>query len=444
MLPILHQSYWRDEAFSVLLSSKSLKEIISLTIRDVHPPLYYSLLHFWIRLFGDAEYVTRSFSLLFHFLLVLSSFFLLKHLLKNWKFSLLGSLGILLNPFLIEYAFEARAYTLFAFLIVTAALFYLKRKWFLSSLFITLAILTHNFAVFFFMAFIAHWFYENGRSIESIKEKLNRFAFLFSLPILAVLGWSIFLWNQWVEVAKGFWIEPKTSSLLVDSIRVFFRGVEEFPSRGMLYNLTLALIFIGLSYWVVKAVSQRDKDVSKNKDTLLIFLFSVPFLITYIISTFWVPIYHERFLIPILPLFIIWIAYSLFKLSKLDKSFSYFVFAIALAYVLFAIQSTEEIMKKTTKPPINYGVNQILSRASDNGIIIPESILNFLETKYYVQKSGRSIPVYAYSPDGNVVFYIGAVLFEEKDIIREYPKNKEIWVIAPDGRYYLKNDRQFE
>lgn len=161
MLPILHQSYWRDEAFSVLLASKKLKDVLSLTIQDTHPPLYYFLLHFWIRLFGDGEYVTRSLSLLFHFLLVLSCFVLLKHLLKNWKVALFGSLGVLLNPFLIEYAFETRGYMFFAFLIVTAALFYLKKKNFLASLFLTLAVLTHNFAVFFLIAFIAFWLYEN-------------------------------------------------------------------------------------------------------------------------------------------------------------------------------------------------------------------------------------------------------------------------------------------
>ena len=131
MLPILHQSYWRDEAFSVLLSSKNLKDILLLTIKDVHPPLYYFLLHFLIKLFGDAEYVTRSLSLLFHFLLVISCFFLLKHFIKNWKLSLMGALAILLNPFLLEYAFETSSYMFFAFPVVTATLFYLKRKYLL-------------------------------------------------------------------------------------------------------------------------------------------------------------------------------------------------------------------------------------------------------------------------------------------------------------------------
>ncbi len=427
--------------FSVLLSSRGLKDILLLTIKDVHPPLYYFLLHFWIRLFGDVEYVTRSFSLLFHFLLVLSSFFLLKYLLKNWKIALFGSLGILLNPFLIEYAFETRAYMFFAFLIITATLFYLKRKWILASLFIALALLTHNFAIFFFVAFISHWFYKNK---HRLKEKISQLALLFALPVFSLAAWSVFLWNQWVKVAEGFWIEQKTSSLLIDSVRVFFRGTREYPSRGMIYNLALALIFLGISYWLTKTVAQKEKGEKEGTCTLLVFLFSIPFLIVYVISSFWIPIYHERFLIPILPLFIIWIVYSLSKFTSLNKSLSNIIFAIGLAYVLFAVQGAEEIMKETTKPAINYGVSQILAQASTEDIIVPESTLNFLETKYYVQKSGKNIPVYAYSPDSKIPFYIGAVLFENQNIITEYPKNKNVWVVTPDGGFHLRENPSIE
>lgn len=435
MLPILSQSYWRDEAFSVLLASKGLGDIVFLTIKDVHPPLYYFLLHFWIRLFGDVEYVTRSLSLLFLFLLFLSSFFLIKELLKSWKLSLMGSLAILLNPFLIEYAFEVRAYMMFAFLIVTATLFYIKRKYFLFSLFLTLAILTHNFGVFFLVAFVAFWIYEQRKSLLNSWVKFSR---SFALPILLFLGWSVFLWNQWVRVAEGFWIGPKNSSIFIDAFRSFFQGSLDYPTRAMLYNLTVVLVFLGFSYLVVKAT--KNEESPRNESLILVFLFSIPFLIVYAISSFWVPIYHERFLIPILPIFIILIVYSLFKLGKMNTSLSYLIFALSLTYLLFAVQSSEEILRKTTKPAINYGVKQVLAQAESGDVIIPERSFNFLEVKYYTQKYRKDIPVYVYEPGGKFVFYIGTVLFEEKEKIWEYPKDKRIWIISPDGSYHLKEN----
>lgn len=436
MLPILQQSYWRDEAFSVLLASKGLKDIVFLTIKDNNPPLYYFFLHFWMRMFGDVEYVTRSLSLFFLFFLALSSFFLLKVLLKNWKVSLLGSLAILLNPFLIEYAFEARAYMLFALLVVVSTLFFLKKKYLLSSLFLGLMIFTHNFGILFLIPFFVFWLLNNK---EGLKSRINSFSSLFIFPILVFIGWLQVFWNQWTKVAEGFWIEPKTSAVFIETFRNFFRGSKDYSSLSMLYNLTIALVFLGFSYWIAKIVKE-DRESTKKDYLLLVFLFSIPTLIVYIISSFWVPIFHERFLIPVLPIFIIFIVYSLFNLFNLNKTLSYFVFGLSLAYIFFGIQSCEEIMRKTTKPAINYAVRQVLSVSDNNDAIIPESNLNFLEVKYYVERYGRSNPVYAYSSDGKIPFYIGSVLFEDNEIIKEYPKDKKIWLISSDGGYSLKKD----
>lgn len=438
MLPILNQSYWRDEAFSILLALKSLPDLLSTAIQDANLPLYYVILHFWIKWFGDAEYATRSLSLIFHILLVITSIFILQHFIKNWKLSALSSLAILLNPFMISYAFETRGYTLFSFLIAISTLLFLKKKYFTTSLFLTLAIFTHNFSLLFFAAFLAYWLYDITQRKEGIKTKILQSLSLFTLPILIALSWLTVLWNQWIKLAGGFWIEPKTSSILVDAFRVYFRGYQDYPSRGMLYNITLALVFLGISHWVVKVIIKEDKN--QKDSTLLAFLFSIPFLLTYTISMLWLPIFHERYIIPILPLFIIWTAISLFKLSKLSKSISYVIFALFISYLLFAVQSTEEIVRKTIRPPINYSVQQILSKAEPEDVIIPESPLNFLETKYYVLKSEKTNPVYTYSPGGkkDIPYYIGSILYSEEEVITDYPKDKNIWIVQADGGHYLK------
>ena len=431
MLPILHQSYWRDEAFSVLLSLKPIRELIPLLVKDVHPPLYYIILHYWMQLFGDAEYITRSLSLFFHFFLALFSFFILKHLIKNWKISLIGSLAVLLNPFLLEHAFEATSYNLFALIVVVATLFYLKRKYIISSFFLALGIMTHNFGVLFLASFIIHWIYENRKSLKS---KMKQFILFFSLPIIVFIGWCGVLWNQWTRLAGGYWLEPKTSTAFIDTFRVFFQGGLDYSSKAMLYNLTLSLFILALSYWLIR-VSKGKKVITKNS-SLFLFLSAIPLLIVYVISSFWIPIYHERYLIPILPIIIIWMVYSLSRLSKVQKSFSYLTLSLSVAYLLFAVQGSEEILRKTTKPSINWGVSQILDKAKHGDIIIPETNLNFLETKYYAQKSDKDVPVYAYAPSGTIVFYLGEILFEENEIIKEYPKDVIIWTLTSEGGHY--------
>lgn len=58
------QSLWYDEGFSVYLASQPLAVITRLTAGDIHPPLYYYLLHGWIALAGTNEFALRFLSLL--------------------------------------------------------------------------------------------------------------------------------------------------------------------------------------------------------------------------------------------------------------------------------------------------------------------------------------------------------------------------------------------
>jgi len=57
----LVQSLWRDEAFSILLSERSPLWFIT---KVFDPPLYYILLHYWMKIFGESEIATRSLSIL--------------------------------------------------------------------------------------------------------------------------------------------------------------------------------------------------------------------------------------------------------------------------------------------------------------------------------------------------------------------------------------------
>ena len=106
----LFQPLWRDEAFSVLLSRHSPGEIIKLTAADFNPPLYYLLLHFYMRIFGSGEMVIRLLSLAGHLLAVLVMFKLAKRFFftQNKMALWLVVLLTVFNPMLLYYAFEAR------------------------------------------------------------------------------------------------------------------------------------------------------------------------------------------------------------------------------------------------------------------------------------------------------------------------------------------------
>src|SRR5512141_1605695 len=63
-------SLWYDETVSTFLAKQDLVELTRHTAGDIHPPLYYYLLHFWGQLAGWSEFVMAFASLFFGVLLI--------------------------------------------------------------------------------------------------------------------------------------------------------------------------------------------------------------------------------------------------------------------------------------------------------------------------------------------------------------------------------------
>ncbi len=119
-------SLWHDEAFSALLVKYNLSEMMYRIALDVHPPFYYLVLRSWDLFFGNSLFSIRMFSVLFGVLIVLGTYLLVKEIFKNNRLALFACLIVAVNPFQIQYASEARMYTLGTFLIIFSSYFLLK------------------------------------------------------------------------------------------------------------------------------------------------------------------------------------------------------------------------------------------------------------------------------------------------------------------------------
>jgi len=427
MLPILTQSLWRDEAFSALIAEKNIFEIIRLSAQDTSPPFFYILLHYWMILFGNSEVAIRAISLLFHLLTVVVIFFIAKKIIRSLPGQVFIALATLLNPFLLQYAFEARTYSLPTFLSVTALYLIILKKNIMAGIVLALAIFAHNFAIFTFFVFAIWLFINRG------KLQFSSFLKLVSFPLLTILLWGWVIWMQWSKFAHGFWISKPTISTLFRSFELFSSGEISYPIKFMLYLLSI-ILFIGASLTWIRKYKSKD-----NHTVLLIFsLIFIPPLMTFFFSLFFTPIYYEKYLILTTPMLILFVGYSLARLLQINSVIRFILGGFIAIYVALLVIACIQVVSKSTKPAINSGVREILSRAQKDDIIVPESTLNFLETKYYVRRSGKNnIPVYAYSQDGKIPFYIGGVLYEPRDIIKEMPKNRRVWLIKSDGQYEL-------
>ena len=119
------KSLWIDEAFSVWIARQPLAEGVSWLARiDQHPPLYYALLHLWLRL-GDGPAAVRLLSALVSALNV-PVLYGLGARLAGRKVGLLAAAVLALSPFHVYLAQEARMYALLS-LTVSLSLWALAR-----------------------------------------------------------------------------------------------------------------------------------------------------------------------------------------------------------------------------------------------------------------------------------------------------------------------------
>jgi mannosyltransferase len=123
------QSLWNDEGTSVAVAQRDLATIARDAAQDIHPPLYYWLLHGWVELLGTSEAAVRSLSALLGVILVALTYALGRLLAGRWT-GLAAALLAAVNPFQVYYSQEARMYMLLA--VWSALAFYAALRWVIS------------------------------------------------------------------------------------------------------------------------------------------------------------------------------------------------------------------------------------------------------------------------------------------------------------------------
>ena len=148
--------FWIDEGLSVGIADRPLTDIPGVLRRDGSPPLYYLLLHLWMRLLGDtSEAATHGLSLLFGLAAIPVGWYLARRLFGD-RAGWVAAVLLALNPFLNTYAQETRMYALVVLLgVVTVSAFvgaFVQRRgrgWIAAFAVAMVAMFyTHNWALF--------------------------------------------------------------------------------------------------------------------------------------------------------------------------------------------------------------------------------------------------------------------------------------------------------
>jgi len=113
------QPLWWDEGYTVWFAAQPLVEMLARTAADIHPPLYYALLHGWSRAFGLSPLALRLFSVLVS-LPAIPLAYVLGRDMRDRTTGCLAALLVAVNPMAIYYGQEVRMYGLAATLSLAA------------------------------------------------------------------------------------------------------------------------------------------------------------------------------------------------------------------------------------------------------------------------------------------------------------------------------------
>lgn len=152
-----------DEGYSLMLSQFAPGDIVEFTARDVHPPLYYLLLHGWLQLVGHSVAGVRLLSVIPGVITVVIQALLLQVLVGR-RAALLAALLMAIAPFAVRYSQDVRMYSWLALWLWAATLVLVlwvrsPARWVwlvLYTALMTAALYTHYFAG---LALATHWVY---------------------------------------------------------------------------------------------------------------------------------------------------------------------------------------------------------------------------------------------------------------------------------------------
>ena len=387
----LNQSLWLDEAVQAITAQNNLSYILLEIRGDFHPPLFYFLMHFWVRIFGSSEIALRMPSVLFGVgtvYLVYRINKLFVNGLTNFKIGpLVAALFLATAPFHIYYSQEARMYAAVTFFTVGSFYYFLRvlddDRGYLKDgegigylIFTLLAVYTDYYA---FLILPVQWLF-----LIYKKKKLLLLASVFSLVF----------YLPWLPM---FITQLKTGSLATQTLPAWGKLVNLSFSKAIpltfikfglgrivifdknLYAAVSLFVLIGLGSLIIVGLRKlRKKDVAW---LIVLGWLSGPIFIAWIFSLV-IPNYQPFRLLLTLPAFYLLVArgISVIKSARVR----------ALSIVLVLILNFSSLSAYFCNPFFQredwQGLSSFLKNQSGASVILPSSNSDWA-IKYYDQRN---------------------------------------------------------
>jgi len=379
-----YHDFWYDEIYTIIQS----RSVIGYAW---NAPLYYSVVHYWTKLFGLSEFSLRLPSSIFSSLSVVLAFLLGKKLF-GIKSAILASLIMSVSSYQLWYAQEARDYSMLLFLSLLAVWFLYKAikedslgSWVCFILISTAGLYTNYFYIFLFIAHLVYALFFRVKRLDFKVTVSFLFIILGFIPYL-----SRFLYKYFF-VSQGFWIPKPTYKSLIVTLQNLCLG-----STAPQFLYTLCLIVIVAAFGVVLWNIYRNK--SREGLLLCLTLFLVPVLGAFLFSRFVFSVYIDRGLIIASPYLYLIIAYSLLNLKGKIRLLIIVIFLFMLAISLYGyfnnlmFLSSKDRCGLHPKTPVKPLVVFLRTKIKDQDIVIFTNESVMPPFNFYAKD--RFVPVY--------------------------------------------------
>ncbi|MEB0224183.1 glycosyltransferase family 39 protein [Pseudomonas sp. 10S4] len=287
-------SVWYDEAFSLLISKEEPVQIWAITAWDVHPPLYYILLHYWLMIFGDNAVSARSLSVVADVVTLLLCIKLMS-LFTTRKAMWMAALLLALLPMSVRYSQEIRMYALLGFWLMGATVALVcwcqapdrTRFAIIYVLLMTAAFYTHYFAA---LCVMVHWLYWwQSRSISGAGLAARSWILANAAIVVLFVPWLPYVIDQLRAGPSLGWIPPATWQSILTIVWQFMVMKGPVTDSSFWGVLSTVLIIICSARILLK-----DR-IKPRFSVLLVGYFFVPVLTVFLVALF-KPIFVPRYL----------------------------------------------------------------------------------------------------------------------------------------------------